>query len=75
VVRKRAAYEIIGVAGDAKAIEHRDAPYPAIYYNMFQENRFENQFELRATVDLELVAGTVRKIVRDVLKTVPVRPS
>ncbi len=32
-------YEIIGVAGDAKAFELRDAPYPTIYFNMFQESR------------------------------------
>ena len=36
---------------------------------MFQEN----QFELRTEVDPERAAGTVRKMVRDVLKTVPVK--
>ncbi len=66
-------YEIIGVVGDAKTFELRDAPYPAIYFNMFQESRLLHQFELRTTVDPPSLAGTVRQIVRDVLKTVPVK--
>jgi len=43
-----------------------------MYFNMFQESRLLHQFQLRTTVDPESVAGTVRRIVRDVLKTVPV---
>jgi predicted permease len=65
-------YEIIGLAGDVKFFELRDAPYPTMYFNMFQENRFLHRFELRTTVDPESLAGTVRRMVRDVLKTVPV---
>ena len=66
-------YEIIGVAGDAKAFELREAPYPTIYFNMFQEGRFQNRFELRTTGNPEAVAGTVRQMVQEVLKTVPVK--
>jgi predicted permease len=66
-------YEIVGLVGDAKAFELRDAPYPSIYFNMFQENRLLDHFELRTAVAPELIAGTVRRIVRDVLKTVPVK--
>jgi predicted permease len=66
-------YEIVGLAGDAKAIELRDAPYPTIYFNMFQEGRLLHQFELRTRVDPESLAGTVRQMVRDALKTVPVK--
>ncbi len=65
-------YEIIGLVGDAKTVELRDPPYPTIYFNMFQENRLLHQFELRTTVDPESLARTVRQMVRDVLKTVPV---
>jgi predicted permease len=65
-------YEIIGMVGNAKIFELRDAPYPVIYFNMFQESQLLHQFELRTTVDPESVAGTVRRMVRDVLKTVPV---
>jgi predicted permease len=65
-------YEIIGLAADAKAVELRDAPSRTMYFNMFQESRLLHQFELRTTMDPESVAGTVRRMVRDVLKTVPV---
>lgn len=65
-------YEIVGLAGDAKAVELRDAPYPTMYFNMFQESQLMDQFELRTTVGPESVAGTVRRMVREVLKTVPV---
>ncbi|MGA3039316.1 MAG: ABC transporter permease [Bryobacteraceae bacterium] len=66
-------YEIIGMVGNARIFELRDAPYPAIYFNMFQESRLLHQFEMRTTVDPESVAGTVRRMVRAVLKTVPVQ--
>jgi len=65
-------YEIVGLVGDVKAIELRDPPFPTLYLNMFQENQLADQFELRTAVDPGSVAGTVRQIVRDVLKTVPV---
>jgi putative ABC transport system permease protein len=66
------AYEIIGVAGDTKTFDVHDAANPAIYFNMFQENRIFNQFEVRTAGDSAALAGPVRRIVRDVLKTVPV---
>ena len=65
-------YEIVGVVADMKAVELREPAYPFIYFNMFQENRLANQFQLRTTVDPESVAGSVRRIVRDVLKAAPV---
>ncbi|MGA7409706.1 MAG: ABC transporter permease [Bryobacteraceae bacterium] len=65
-------YEVVGLVGDAKAIELRDAPYATIYFNMFQESQLQHQFQLRTAGDPESIAGTVRRIVRDVLKTVPV---
>jgi predicted permease len=66
-------YEIIGLVADAKTFELRDAPYPLIYFNMFQENRLLDHFELRTAVDPQAIAGTVRRTVREVLKTVPVK--
>ena len=65
-------YEIVGVVADMKAVELREPAYPFIYFNMFQENRLANQFQLRTTVDPESVVGSVQRIVRDVLKSVPV---
>lgn len=65
-------YEIVGLVGDVKAIELRDPPYPTLYFNMFQENQLMDQFELRTSANPASLSGTVRRIVRDVLKTVPV---
>jgi putative ABC transport system permease protein len=65
-------YEIVGLVGDAKTFELRDAPYPSIYFNMFQESRLLDHFDLRTAVAPESIAVTVRRLVRDVLKTVPV---
>ena len=66
-------YEIVGLVGDVKTFELRDAPYPLIYFNMFQESRLLDHFELRTAVAPESIAGTVRLMVREVLKTVPVK--
>jgi len=66
-------YEIIGLAGDVKPFELRDPPYPTIYFNMFQENHLFDQFELRTSADPAAMAGAVRRVMGDVLKTVPVK--
>ena len=65
-------YEIVGLVGDVKAIELRDPPYPTMYFNMFQENQLMDQFELRTTGNPASLSGTARRIMRDLLKTVPV---
>ena len=64
-------YEIVGIVGDVNTI--RDAPWASMYFNMFQENRWGYQFELRTSVDPVSVSGTVRRMIGEVLKTVPVR--
>ena len=65
-------YEIVGLVGNLKAFELRDLPYPTMYFNMFQENQLMSEFELRTTSDPASLSGTVRRIMRDVLKTAPV---
>ncbi len=65
-------YEVVGLVGDVKAIELRDPPYPTVYFNMFQENQLMDQFQLRTTVNPRSVSGTVRRIERNILKTVPI---
>lgn len=66
-------YEIVGVVTDVKAVEIRDAPYPTMYFNMFQENRLADQFELRTSGNPASIAETARSIARQVLPTVPVK--
>jgi predicted permease len=65
-------YEIVGLVADVKTFELRDAPYPLIYFNMFQEGNLMDHFELRTATTPESIAPTVRRIVKDLLKTVPV---
>jgi len=62
-------YEIIGLAGDVKPWELHDPPYPVIYFNMFQENHLNNRLELRTSADPAAMAGAVRRVIGDVLKT------
>ncbi len=66
-------YTIIGVVGDAKYLDLREVPPRTIYLNGFQEPRmFGSRFALKLTGRSAAVAGEVRRIVRDELKTVPV---
>jgi predicted permease len=66
-------YEIVGVVGDAKYLNLYEAPPRTAYLNAFQEGRGQfSQFVLRTDVSPTAVVGDVRRVVRDVLKTVPV---
>ena len=66
-------YEIIGLAGDIKPFELRDPPYPTVYFSMFQENHLLDQFEVRTSGDPASMAGTVRRMAREVVAAVPVK--
>ena len=65
-------YEIIGIVADAKANDLREPPPPAMYFNMFQENRFYSQFDLRTSVNPASLAATAERVIHDVMKSVPV---
>ena len=66
-------YEIIGVVGDAKYSEIREATPRTIYFNGFQDGRaFSNLFVIRTHVEPAAVAPEVRSAVRDLLKTIPI---
>ena len=65
-------YEIVGMVGDAKYYEIREAAPRTVYFNMFQEGRIASRFALRTYLDPAAVAPEVRRTVRDLLKTVPV---
>jgi putative ABC transport system permease protein len=65
-------YEIIGMVGDAKYQEVGEATARIIYFNAFQEGRIFSQFSIRTNVAPAGVVGDVRRVVKDVLKNVPV---
>jgi len=66
-------YEIVGLVGDAKYAEIHNAAPRTMYLNAFQEGRGQfSQFALKTRVAPRAVVGEVRRIVNDVLKTVPI---
>jgi hypothetical protein len=66
-------YQIVGVVGDAKYYEIREATPRTMYLTAFQNGRVLAQnFVLRTNIEPAAVAADVRRTVRDVLKTVPV---
>ena len=56
-------YKIVGVAGDAKYMEMREATHRTIYLNTFQESSVDSRFALRTSVDPEAVTPDVRRTV------------
>jgi predicted permease len=67
------SYEIVGVVGDAKYSEIREAANPTIYLPAFHDGGVGAQhFVLRTNIDPQKVVADVRRSVRDVLKTVPI---
>jgi predicted permease len=66
-------YEIVGLVGDAKYYEIREAAPRTIYLPAFEDGLVLAQsFVLRTNVDPSSIAGDVRRTVQDVLKTIPV---
>ena len=70
---QRDAFEIVGVAADAKYSSLHEPPPRTAYLHVFQDRggRF-SQFALRTTGAPTAVAGEVRRAVSEVLKTVPI---
>ena len=62
-------FEIVGMVGDAKYYEIREAAPRTIYFNPFQDGNVPSKFALRTNVDPTAVAGEVRHTVRESLKT------
>jgi len=65
-------YEIVGVVGDAKYSEIREAPPRTIYFNAFQFPGSSSTFTLRTSVNPLTVAPATRRIAGELLKDVPV---
>jgi ABC-type antimicrobial peptide transport system permease subunit len=69
----RQPYQIVGVAGDAKYMEMREATPRTIDLNTFQERSVDSRFALRTSVDPEAVVPEVRRTVSEFLKTISVK--
>ena len=66
------SFEIVGMVGDAKYYEIREATQRTIYLNSFQDGNVSSKFELRTSINPEAVVGDVRRTVRELLPTVRV---
>ncbi len=64
------SYEIVGVAGDEKYYQIMEADRRIVYLNTFQEQRVASLFALRTEIDPASVAPQLRRVVRELLKTV-----
>lgn len=65
-------YEIIGMVGDAKYYEIREAAPRTMYLNTFEFPGSASHFALRTSIDPAAVAPEVRRTVRELLSTIPV---
>jgi predicted permease len=65
-------FEIVGMVGDAKYTEIREATRRTIYLNSFQDGNVSSQFALRTRNDPEAVASDVRRTVGELLPAVRV---
>ena len=66
-------YEIVGVVGDTKYIDPREATGRIIYFNAFQEGRLFSRFSMRTRGAPVAVAGDFRRIANGVLKNAAVQ--
>jgi len=65
-------YEIIGVVGDAKYSQIREAPPRTIYFNVFQFPGSPSNLSLSTSVDPLSLAPVARRLASELLKDVPV---
>lgn len=69
---QRGRYEIVGVVADTKYSDLHEAPPPMAYFNAIQEGRGRfSQFAVK-TAGSNVSGADIRRVVRDVLKSVPV---
>jgi predicted permease len=65
-------FEIVGVVGDAKYYEIREDTHRTIYLSAFQDGNVSSKFALRTSIAPTAIAGEVRRVVGESLKTVRV---
>jgi len=65
-------FEIVGVTANVRSIELREEPEPELYFATLQDPFANMSIVVRSTVEPESIAGTVRQVVTEVDRTVPV---
>ena len=65
-------FEIVGVVADVRSLELREESQPEIYFSSLQDYWPAMSLVVRATVEPSSLAGSVRQVVNEVDKSVPV---
>ena len=65
-------FEIVGVVGNVRSLELREQPSGELYFSALQDFWPAMSLVVRSSVEPESLAGSVRQIVNDVDKSVPV---
>jgi predicted permease len=65
-------FEIVGVASNVRSLELREEPLPEVYFSSFQDSFPSLSLVVRTSVDPESLSGSVRQVVTQVDKSVPV---
>ena len=65
-------FEIVGVVGNVRSLELREQPTAELYFSALQDFWPAMSLVVRSSVEPESLAGSVRQIVNDVDKSVPV---
>jgi len=65
-------FEIVGVVADVRSLELREESQPEIYFSSLQDYWPAMSLVVRSTVEPSSLAGSVRQVVNEVDKSVPV---
>ena len=65
-------FEIVGVVANVRSLELREEPMPELYFSAFQEFWPAMSLVVRSSVEPEGLSGSVRQVVNEVDKSVPV---
>jgi putative ABC transport system permease protein len=65
-------FEIIGVVGNVRSIELREEPESEIYFSTLQDSWPAMSLVVRSSVEPETLSGSIRQVVNEVDKSVPV---
>ncbi len=62
---RKTSYQIIGVVGDAKYLELKDAPPRTMYMNTMQDDNIVSQYVIRTMIRPETIANEARRIAKE----------
>jgi len=73
IQQRNTPMEIVGVVADTKYEDVRQAMQPTVYYNIFQQWGVPMEFLVRAEIDPEVAASSIRSTLRSQIGSVSIR--